>query len=72
VRAVISEDMDIIGMGSPVTIRCFDQKNETCIYYILDDIVAELCITTEKFKKMCSMVSNNCSVEKAFEFINNQ
>ena len=72
VNAVLSEDMDIIGMGCPITIRCFDQKNKTCIYYILDDIVADLCITTEKFKKMCSMVSYNCSVEKAFEFIKNQ
>ena len=70
VKAVLSQDMDIIGMGSPITIRNFNQKEETCIYYVMDDILADIGITIEDFKKMCSMVTDKFSIEKAFEFIN--
>ena len=70
VDAVLSEDMDIVSMGSSVTIRKFNQEEETCVYYVLDDIVNDIGITVEKFKKMCSMVTDKYSIEKAFEFIN--
>jgi flap endonuclease-1 len=67
--AVLSEDMDIIGMGCPMTIRKFNKIDETCIYYDIDNIIDELCITTDKFKKMCKMVTKNVTIGKAFELI---
>jgi hypothetical protein len=70
VNAVLSEDMDIIGMGASVTIRNFNYKNETCIYYVMEDIINDIGITLKMFKQMCSMVSYRVSIEKAFEFIN--
>ena len=69
VYAVLSEDMDIVGMGCPMTIRYFDKTNEMCVYYDIDNIVNNLGITIDEFKKMCTMVSNKISVEKAFELI---
>ena len=70
VYAVLSEDTDIIGMVCPITIRNFDKTNETCVYYNIDSIVTDLKITICEFKKMCGIVTENCSVEKAFELIN--
>ena len=67
--AVLSEDMDIIGMGCPVTIRCFNKNNEKCIYYNIDNIVNDLGITIDTFKKMCGMVTKTVTIEKAFELI---
>ena len=71
VDAVLSEDMDIIGMCNPLTIRCFNKNNETCIYYNLHQIVSELGIEINDFKKMCSIVSNTMTIEKAFEKVKN-
>lgn len=70
VDAVLSEDMDIVSMGSPITIRMFDMNEETCVYYVLEDIVNIIGITIEEFKEMCSMVTDKYSIEKAFKFIN--
>ena len=69
VYAVLSEDMDIVGMGCPMTIRYFDKTNETCVYYNINNILNDLDITIDAFMKMCTMVSNKLSVEKAFELI---
>ena len=69
VYAVLSEDMDIVGMGCPITIRYFDKTNETCVYYNIDNIVNDLGITIDEFMKMCNMVCKNISVEKAFQLI---
>ena len=62
--------MDIVSMGSPITIRMFDMIEETCVYYVLEDIVNIIGITIEEFKEMCSMVTDKYSIEKAFKFIN--
>ena len=69
VYAVLSEDMDIVGMGCPMTIRYFDKTNETCVYYNINNILNDLDITIDEFMKMCTMVSSTLSVEKAFELI---
>ena len=45
------------------------EDDETCIYYDIDNIIDELGITTDKFKKMCKMVTKNVTIGKAFELI---
>tara|TARA_Y100000748_G_C15455512_1_gene472720 strand:+ start:429 stop:1139 length:711 start_codon:yes stop_codon:yes gene_type:complete len=70
--AVLSEDMDIVGMGCPITIRKFNKLDENCIYYNMDSMVKELDITIDIFKQMCSMVTKNVTIEKAFELIKRQ
>lgn len=72
VYAVLSEDMDIIGMGCPITIRKFNKNDEKCIYYNIDKIVSDLNLTVDTFKHMCAMVNNKVTVEKAFKLIKNQ
>lgn len=71
VYAALSEDMDIVGMGCPITIRKFNKNDEKCIYYNIDKIVSDLNLSVDTFRKMCSMVNNKVTIEKAFEIIKN-
>ena len=53
VYACLSEDMDMFIYGCPIILRYFSLLKNNCIMYNLNDILNELNIDKENFKKIC-------------------
>tara|TARA_Y100000816_G_scaffold289836_1_gene277141 strand:- start:4468 stop:5361 length:894 start_codon:yes stop_codon:yes gene_type:complete len=63
--ACMSDDMDMFIYGCNFIIRDFDMENETAILYNLKEILRELDITYENFKRICVISGTDYnSIEK--------
>jgi len=55
VDAVLSEDTDVLAYGSPIMLKGFDGKSETCQMICYTDVLEGLELTDEQFLDFCIM-----------------